>query len=205
MPLESAQSFLALEGRVHEIAVVLFDHELSREKAVLLNELIDNAEVSAAPWQVVERQFYQAMQADLKGNWISLGIIMLIVAIGVLNTVLMATLERTREFGVLRALGTRPAYVFGLILVEMTFLAVISVFFGGLAAWVGNQVLATYGIVLPTPFEYGGYVFDRLLGSLAAHVFWVPAAVTVGAAALVSMYPALRAARVVPVAAMRST
>ena len=99
MHIEAAQAFLALDGRVHELAVILTDHTKSASMAEVVRGALDDPSLDVAPWQVVEAAFYQAMRADVKGMWISLGIIMVIVGIGVLNTVLMTILERTRELG----------------------------------------------------------------------------------------------------------
>ena len=63
------------------------------------------------------------MRADQKGNWISLFIITMLVAIGVLNTVLMTVLERTREYGLMRAIGTSPFIVFQLVILEVAVMA----------------------------------------------------------------------------------
>ncbi len=204
MHLEEAQRFLELGRRVHEVAVVLADPSASKRIAGQLDGLLTGNPVEVSPWQVVEKAFYRAMQADLQGMWISLGIINLIVAIGVLNTVLMAIMERTREFGVLRALGTRPATVFVLILGETALLSVFGVLAGGALGAIFNTLLAKHGIVYPTPVEYGGYVFDRLVSMVSFRSVWIPAALTFGTAILVSLIPATRAARVAPARAMRT-
>ncbi len=204
MHLETAQEFLALEGRVHELAVVLADQSRSVSAAGKIRDALADSSLDVAPWQVIEAAFYQAMRADVKGMWISLGIIMVIVGIGVLNTVLMTILERTREFGVLRALGTRPGDVFGLIVLETAYLSILSILLGGAVSLVGNYLLATYGITYPTPIEYGGFMFQRMVGKVSFQVFWIPAAITFGTAVVVSVFPALRAAKVTPVKAMRS-
>ncbi len=205
MHIKTAQAFLALEGRVHELAVVLTDHTKSASMAGVVRGALDDPSLDVAPWQVVEAAFYQAMRADLKGTWISLGIIMAIVGIGVLNTVLMTILERTREFGVLRALGTRPKDVFKLIVLETVYLSVLSILLGGAAGLAGNYLLSVYGIVYPIPIEYGGFMIDRMVGKVSFQAFWVPTAITIGTAVVVSVFPALRAARVTPVKAMRSS
>lgn len=204
MHLEEAQRFLELGRRVHEVAVVLADPSASKRIAGQLDGLLTGNPVEVSPWQVVEKAFYRAMQADLQGMWISLGIINLIVAIGVLNTVLMAIMERTREFGVLRALGTRPATVFVLILGETALLSVFGVLAGGALGVIFNALLAKHGIVYPTPVEYGGYVFDRLVSMVSFRSVWIPAVLTFGTAILVSLIPATRAARVAPARAMRT-
>ncbi len=202
--LRTVQDFLVLPGRVHEIAVVLEDHLGSIQTASLMQRSLDDPSIEISPWQVVEKEFYQAMEADLKGMWISLAIIMVIVAIGVLNTVLMSILERTREFGVLRALGTRPADVFKLVLSETFFLGVFSVLIGGAASLVGNHLMSVYGIAYPEPVDLSGFVFDRMVARISPRVFWIPGVLTFATAVVVSIFPAVRAARVAPVQAMRT-
>ena len=204
MHLNTAQQFLALDGRVHEIAVVLTDQSLARSAARNIQTALNDTTIDVAPWQTVERQFYQAMKTDLEGMNISLSIIMVIVGIGVLNTVLMTILERTREFGVLRALGTRPGQVIRLILLETAFLSFLSILLGTALSLLGNGLLAQYGITYPEPIEYGGMVFDRMIAKNTFRTIWIPSALTLGTAMLVSIFPALRAARVTPTRAMRT-
>ncbi|GIX06063.1 MAG: hypothetical protein KatS3mg115_0466 [Candidatus Poribacteria bacterium] len=158
-----------------------------------------------APWQVIEEDFYRAMAADMKGNWISQGIIMLIVGVGILNTVLMALLERTREYAVLRALGTRPGVLVRMILWEVLFLATLGVGVGFLLSLAGNAWFASVGMALPEGIEYGGMPFERMYGSLSPQVFWAPALLTWTTAALVGLFPALRAARIRPAEGLRAT
>ncbi|UCH95485.1 MAG: ABC transporter permease, partial [Candidatus Aminicenantes bacterium] len=122
LPLAAAQELLVLEGRVHEIAVTVdslydvdFVNKTLEKKLSAFNSRSDsnpgaNEEVPLAvePWQVFARSFYIAMKADKEGMWIMLLIFVLVVAVGVLNTVLMSVLERRREYGVLKAVGTKP-------------------------------------------------------------------------------------------------
>lgn len=204
MHLNTAQQFLALNNRIHEIAIVLTDQSLSRTTAQHIQTTLNDPALDVAPWQIVERQFYQAMKTDLEGMNISLSIIMVIVGIGVLNTVLMTILERTREFGVLRALGTRPGEVIKLILFETAFLSILSILLGTALSLLGNGLLAKYGITYPEPIEFGGMVFDRMVGKNTFQSIWIPSILTLGTAVIVSIFPALRAARVTPTQAMRT-
>lgn len=203
--LLALQQFLSIEGRIHEIAVILDDVDRSRGAADEIRKALGDSSLAVRPWQEVEAAFFHAMEVDMQGMWISLGIIMGIVSIGVLNAVLMSLLERTSEFGVLRALGTRPGAVFRLMVLETFYLTLLSVLVGGVLSLAGNWLLATYGIEYPSPIEYGGMVVDRVLGKVSWRIFWIPAAVTVGTAVLVSLLPASRAARITPVRAMRAT
>jgi ABC-type lipoprotein release transport system permease subunit len=154
------------------------------------------------PWQVVESQFYRAMQADIKGNRYTIIVFTIIIAFGVLNTVLMIILERTREFGVLKALGTRPFQIFAIIVMESVFLSMISIVIGTALGMFGNWMLSIYGITYPTPIEYGGFVFDKLTARITVRSLVMPALIISATALLVSIPPAIRAARIIPVKAM---
>ena len=203
MKIEDAQRFLELAGRIHEIALLLDDQRHARRTAALLADRLSDPDLEADPWQVVEAHFYRAMQADMKGNYVTQFIIMLIVAIGVLNTVLMSILERTREFGVIRALGARPRSVLGMIVLEAAFLSLLAVVLGLAFSLPINYYYSFHGIAIPTPLTWGGMTFEVMRARITIRSAVEPALVTFGAAVLVSVLPALRAARIAPVRAMR--
>ncbi len=204
VPLAAAQEFLTLPGRVHEVAVVLKDFSRARLAAREIAAALNDPGLEVDPWQVVEQEFYKAMVADREGMWIMLLIIVIIVAIGVLNTVLMSVLERTREYGVMRALGTRPGRMFALILLETGFLALLSCAAGAVVGWIVNLYLSRYGIQYPGGMDMGGVVLDTLYGSLKVFGFILAGMTTFGTAVLVAAIPALRVIRLRPVDAIRT-
>jgi ABC-type antimicrobial peptide transport system permease subunit len=144
------------------------------------------------------------MEADRKGTWITLGIILLIMAIGVLNTVLMNLLERTREYGVMRAIGTRPGFLWRLVVLETVLMALVAVAGGAGVAAVLNWGLSKRGVPMPTPFTYGGMEFSHFYTELNLHSFYVPMLTVVLTAACVSALPAWRAARIAPARALHA-
>jgi len=203
--IDRAREFLAMNGGAHEIAVVLTDQGRTLETAERIREVLHDDTLSVDPWHVVEAQFYRAMQADIKGNWITIVVFTVIIAVGVLNTVLMVILERTREFGVMKAMGTRPGQLFALIVMETAFLALISIAAGiplGLAA---NWILSVHGIKMSDPVEWGGFIFDTMTARITFRTVVIPAAVIMGTAMIVSIPPAFRAARIEAVKALRSS
>lgn len=191
-------------NKVHELVINLTNQDEARSFATQ-NQLIFNKEkLSVAPWQVVESSFYNSMQADKKGSYISMAVIIFIVAIGVLNTILMGTLERTREFGVLKAIGTRPATVFNLIMLESFVLAIMSCIAGLILALPVCYWLANNGIVMPEPIDMGGIVFDTMLGEVSWFVILVPTIVVISSTLMVSFIPAMRAAKISPLKALQA-
>jgi putative ABC transport system permease protein len=209
MHIKVAQKFLSLDNRIHEIAVALSEYNLSESKTNELNKIISSSdfknEIIAKPWQEIERQFYNTMIFEKKGMRICLFIIVLIVAIGVLNTVLMAILERTVEYGVLKALGTRPTTIFQLIILESAILAGLSVAIGFVISLVLNFLVARFGIDYPAPIDIGGFQITTMYGLIYTGAFLSPAIVTFFTAVLVSIFPAFKAMKIDPIEAMRST
>ena len=203
--IDTAREFLALGDSAHEIAILLSGHGKAEGAARDIRAAVADDTLDVQPWQVVERLFYEAMQTDKQGSWVSVIVIMVIVAVGVLNAVLMAILERSREYAVLRALGTQPWTVFRLIVLETLFIGIASIVGGTVVGLAGNWYLSRNGISLgDSAVEYGGMMFDRVLGAVTWQTIWAPAVVTLCTAILVSVAPALRAMRIQPATGMRA-
>jgi ABC-type lipoprotein release transport system permease subunit len=203
LSLADAQAFLALPGRIHEAAVLLKDIGLARKEAAALQAALADPKVSVEPWQAVEKDFHRAMKADRTGDAVGQAVFLLLVALGVLNTVLMNLLERVPEYGLLKALGTRSSTLTRMIFLEMLLLALLSLVPGSLAAFAMNHYLMTVGIPLPTPFTYGGMTFTTMLGTVSPRVFLVPTALIVSMAVLVTLPAAWRIHRLTPVEALK--
>jgi ABC-type lipoprotein release transport system permease subunit len=202
--LRDAQDLFVLPGQVHEIAVVLFDITKADRIAGEITKTLNNSQLSVATWKEFASEFYRAMQADREGAWIMLFIVALVVAVGVLNTVLMTVLERRREYGLMRALGTRPGGVFVMVLLEVLVMALVSIALGSGAGYLINYTLSIHGVPVPgESFSYGGVVFDRLYTEVNAQSFYIPALCVLLTAVVVSLFPALRAAKAAPARTMK--
>ena len=202
--LEDAQELLVLEGRVHEIVLTVSKiNQVSKITKAIENRLNDST-LHVAPWQEVAKSFYRAMQADKQGDAIGRIVIMLIVAIGVLNTVLMSVLERTREYGVLKAVGTKPTQIFRLVICEVAIISLASICVGALLAVLAIYLLSIYGITLPEEFTYGGVKFQTMYAEVNARSLIIPAITVLFSAMVVGLFPAIKAARIMPAKAMRT-
>ena len=201
--IEDAQELLVLEGRVHEVAVTV--DKLKRVFSITssLTNKLNNPSLSVDPWQIFAKAFYDAMQADKEGMWIMLLIIVLIVAVGVLNTVLMSVLERRREYGVLKAVGTKPNQIIRLVLIEVTILALVCIIIGAGLGFGATSFLSTHGIKYGQGFTFGGMKFDTMYAEVNLRSFIIPAATVLICATLVSLFPAIKAARTEPAKTMR--
>ena len=202
--IDDAQELFVLEGRVHEIVVIVSNINQVDKVRNAIEVSLNDSTLDVAPWQVVAKSFYRAMKADQQGDAIARWVIMLIVAIGVLNTVLMSVLERTREYGVLKAVGTKPSQIFWLVICEVIIIAIGSIAVGALLGVLANYLLSIYGITYPEAISYGGMTFKTLYAEINVRCLIVPAFTVMLSAAVVSLFPAIKAARILPAQAMRT-
>ena len=202
--IEDAQELFVLEGRIHEIVVIVSNINHVSKITDTIKTRLNNSTLDVAPWQVVAKSFYRAMKTDQQGDAISRWVIMLIVAIGVLNTVLMSVLERTREYGVLKAVGTKPTQIFWLVICEVVIIAIGSIAVGALLGVLANYLLSIYGITYPEEITYGGMKFTTLYAEVNVRCLIIPAITVMLSATIVSLFPAIKAARIMPAKAMRT-
>jgi putative ABC transport system permease protein len=203
MNLHDAQDLFVLPGQVHEIAVIVTKLGVVKKVTEEIRERLHNPDLEVSPWQVFAKSFYQAMSADKQGMWIMLFVIILVVAVGVLNTVLMSVLERQKEYGLLKAMGTKPASIVGLVLYEVNILAIVSVFIGAIIGTLVNYLLSHHGITLPQAFTYGGMEFKTMYTEVNTRSLIIPTITVLVAATFISIFPAFRAAHTEPARTMR--
>lgn len=205
--LGDARELLVLDDLVHEIVVIA--GSLGRVAALDadLHRKFGPLGLDVEPWQEFAKSFYLAMKADQRGHAVLLLILFIVVAIGVLNTALMSVLERRREYGVLKALGTKPRQVFALILLEIQVLALISIVLGVGLSLPLNVYLSHHPISMggafSKPMTFGGMDFRSFAAEVNTRSFIIPALTVLLSAFLVSLMPAFKAARVEPAKSIR--
>jgi len=203
LPLKSAQELFVLDGKAHEIIVVARRLDRVDALASRITTGLQNSGLSVQTWKEFARSFYQYMMRDRRNHKTMTTIILMIVAIGVLNTILMAVLERRREYGILKAVGTKPRHIFALILLEANFLALLAVAAGSALSLALNGYLAVHGIQYAQDVTFAGMQFTRVYSALNVEVFAIPAVTILVFTSLVALFPALKASRLDPARTMR--
>jgi ABC-type lipoprotein release transport system permease subunit len=209
MSLASLQELLRLPpGRIHEVGIKLHDITAATTTAAALEvQLSKNFPVRVRAWPELAPELSDYVQFNRRVTFILFFIFFLLAVMGIVNTMLMAIIERTRELGMLMAVGMRPVQVVGLIVAEAASLAGASLVLGGALGvpllWYlqvhglnmgGNRGAVSLAGVVVGPLWYGRQDF----------IAYAQAALGLAVTALVSaLYPALRAARFRPTEALR--
>jgi len=207
--IDRAARLAGLPGEVHELAVILERADDERRVAPLLQDLTaSRPDISVVSWGEAMPNLANAIKLDYASQKFIFAIILLIVTIGVVNTLLMSVMERLREFGVVLALGSSPGRLRRLVLLEALLLGIISAIvgclLGALATWYLVEVGIDLQTFIPETLEFGGVVFDPVLRA-AWDLVWM-ARITlfiVAMTVLAALYPAIKAGRIMPVEAMR--
>ena len=202
--LPDAQKLFALEGEAHEIAVLSRTLNEIDNLTTVISGRLSGRNLETDSWKVFAKEFYNGMKADESSLEVMIFIIVLVAAMGVLNTVLMMVLERRREFGVMKAMGTRPGFIVRMVMLEANIMGFISILLGSIISTAGLLLLSKHGIVMNPPLDYGGTVFREMVASISPDCYWIPALCVMLTATIVSWIPALNAAHTKPAKALRT-
>jgi len=197
-PLQLAQRLLKMEGKVTELAVSVDDLDDVKSIAQRVQAAV-GPDYEVHTWDAVAMFVRQATgRQDVVIAVIAAGFLLLML-LGVANTMLMSMLERTREIGTMMALGVRQRSIMILFLLEALCIGGSG---GTLGAIVGSIVVHFWGqrgIRVEAP---GSHVpFDIIPTLTLPYVLGVLGAATVGSAVF-ALYPAWRASRLRPVQAL---
>lgn len=206
LTLSEAQRFTWAEGRITSLAIILDGvNHMPRVMSELKNRFDQQYEIMS--WQEMLPELDQYIKTDNVSGIIMLWIIYIVIGFGILGTVLMMTLERTREFGILTAIGMRQRRLTIVIVLESVFLSLV----GAIAGIVVSIPVLVYLYFHPIriageigkAFEEFG--FEPLIKfALDPEIFWWQALVVLIIALAASIYPVWKVSRIQPVNAIRT-
>ena len=205
--LPLARELLGVSDGATQLAVFLEDERNQARIKARIEPLIPGPKAAVFDWEDIMPDLVLFVQMDNAGTYIFMGIIMVVVALGILNTILMSVLERTREFGLMVALGMAPLRLLVLVVLETAFLSLVSLGIGTILGFGAHLYFAEYGFdmgfVTQEQLTVAGAVFDSVLYSelVPARVLLL-VGIVFSVTFLAGMYPAVRAARVDPVRAI---
>lgn len=216
VPLKFGREILDCGNSSHEILIYLDDQDKAVEFASSIKNIINEGSygksLTAIPWE--DDGIIGELMPMAKQIWQKiLGIILLIVAIVILNTMLMIVMERYQEIGVLKAMGLKSREVFSMIITEAMFIGIIGSFLGvllggGLSAWLektGINFAEMTGKEMWEKFDmplilFGNIIYPDLTFSIIINSFLFGLFISV----LAVLYPAYKSSKMLPAEAFRS-
>ncbi len=201
MHIEDANNLFSMYGMISMVAVKLENVEQVSEVQHKIANVMSNytlrrdKKAEVLNWEEVLPEFKQMIEFDNASGMVYLGLLMIIIAFGILNTVVMSISERFSEFGVMLALGTKNSLLVMVMFVETIFIAIIGMVFGTMLGYFANAYVVSSPIELTGPTadmirEYG--FIPAMYSTLDPWIFLNANGTVLLISILVYIYPAFR-------------
>jgi len=194
---------LNIGNSTYEIAILLDDDNKIEEVKQKLHSKFPHVEIMT--WKELSPEISLVINSFNEFMYIFIGIILLALTFGIVNTMLMAVLERVREIGMLMAIGMNRRRIFFMVVIETIFLALIGGPVGLMMGFFTIKWTGEAGINLSmfseglSSWGYSNIVYPELEPG-----YYLPLTLmTILTAILSSLYPAVRALRMKPSEAIR--
>ncbi len=161
LPLSVADDFLGMEGNVTEMNINFgtgTNSSAADSKFAALVPAVESMGLEALDWRTLGADFIAISQAKGAGTASIIILILVIAAVGISNTMMMAVYERVRELGMMRALGMRNREIRALFLWESAGIGLIGGVYGVILGCLLNWPLSKWGI------DYGFLLRDTSFG-----------------------------------------
>jgi ABC-type lipoprotein release transport system permease subunit len=198
LPLAKAQAFSGAEDRASFIFVLLKD----REQTAAVANAIKSPKYQVKTWQQLNEIL--VLLEDFSNAYIFIVnlIVIGVVATVVVNTLLMSVFERTREIGILTAIGMKGRQIIALFLTEASILAFGGLAFGLLLGWGIATYFGNVGVYFGDLGISGFYLGDRIYPYLTLQATINLTITSLIITLIASLYPARLASRMEPVDAL---
>ncbi|MBN1697719.1 MAG: ABC transporter permease [Spirochaetales bacterium] len=188
--LKDSQEMMGLGNDIHEIAVTFTSSDYAVRHGRRFEQTYSIDGNSAAAWPALVPQMSNVLALTDVSVAVMVVIVFAVIVFGIVNTLFMSLYERLFEFGVLRAIGTRPVVTGLLITTEAAFLALYSIGIGLILGCALNGYFAVAGIDY-TGLELAGATFrERIYTVFQPRQFIIYPLIILLFTVVVSIYPA---------------
>lgn len=206
IPLPVFQETFFMGDRVHRIVVNCTSLDVLDEVRLELEAFLDKSHRGLAvfTWDELVPGLKQSIQLDMITGYIFYFLLLVVVAFSIMNTFIMAVMERSREFGILNAIGTNRMRLVRILILETSVLGMCGILLG-LALGLGiTYYLQLHGLVVPDSesllAKFG--LPERIYPQLTWFVVTLAPLLVMGVTILAALYPAIRLLGLNPVEAM---
>jgi len=201
IPIESAQYLLDLSGSASEIFIITNKIDAARQVAKKISVLLGSGYRTTA-WQD-QGAIYFFLELVRWLYFIILVIIVLLSAFTILNTMFMAVLERTREIGMMKALGMTNRQLVIMVLFEALVLGALACLIGAVLGAGSSYFMSTHGLDLTKTVEKMDFpTFNIYYGDFSWKYILISFIIGMCCSTLAAVFPALRAAKMEPTEAL---
>ena len=201
--IEKAQEMLAIGNRAHEIAIKFTSLVYTQDPDLAFWKTYSEHGNEALSWTELMSQLTVVLEMTKYSKYIMGVILFGVVIFGIINTLFMSLYERMFEFGVLRAVGTRPFGMARIILFEAGALAIVSIGLGSVLGFLVTALLAHTGIDY-TGIEMMGVTMQEFIYPVLEVQQFIIYPISVFVFTIIAgLYPARHVAKMAPVDAMR--
>ncbi len=205
IPFSDFDEIFTMEGSAHRLVIITKNLADDRPVAAAIDLLPEASDFAVLTWDELTPGLKQSIELDLIGGIIMYGILVIVVAFSILNTFFMAIFERTREFGVLMAIGTKPGRLMKIMLLESLARACIGLITGMALGIAVTLLFSHYGISMGESSDllaqYG--IADRLYPRLTVVSTLIGPAIICVVTFITALIPALKIVRMRSVVALR--
>lgn len=203
LPLAKAQSMTGTENHASTIFILLYD----KGQTGAVQEALQSSIYKVLTWAEMNELIIQT--EDLSKGYMTLFylIVLGITATVIVNTLVMSVFERTREIGILAAIGMKGRRIMAMFLAESTLLAIGGILLGLALGYLASSYFSHYGFYIGdiygssgTDFLINDTIYTKLTASDATSLTVLAFIVTLAA----GLFPAILAARMEPVDALRA-
>ncbi len=206
IPLADFDSVFSMEGATHRLVMIIDHLADATDIAAEVRLAPEAAGLAVLTWDQLSPGLKQSIELDLVGGIIMYAILVIVVAFSILNTFFMAIFERTREFGVLMSIGTKPLRLVKLMLLESMAMTSIGLVTGTILGIAVTLIFSHYGISMGESSDlmaqYG--IADRLYPHLSLPSVIIGPAIIAVVTFITALVPAMKIPRMRPVEAMRA-
>lgn len=201
LPLSVAQRMYDLAGNVTGIAVKVDDVDRASEVAKAIREKF-HGDYYVRDWLQMNMNFFTAVRIEELTMGIILSLIILVAAISIVSSLTMMVIEKTREIGILKAMGSTDKSVSTIFIVEGMIVGAAGIVLGVFLGFILCEIISRVYIHMPG----GGsvYIIDRLPVRVQPLLnYFVVPILSIVLCFLATLYPARQAAKMEPVEAIR--
>ncbi len=203
--IKKSREILSLGRGTHEIALKFNDINDAGDRSLMFWEKYSTQGNEAIGWRDLAPQLAGVIEMSEISTVITSFLVFAIVAVIIMNSLFMSLYERMFEFGVLRAVGTRPGSMALIILFEAASLSLISILLGLLSGFLVMQIFSVYGINYKG-IEFAGVTITELIYPVMRLRQFILFPILIFIFSLIAaIYPAVFAAKLSPARAMQKS